>query len=148
MLDYKEYGKIYEEKIKKQLPASFIAMYEKSNWFHDWYLKNFYIANTGSMVLAYSNRGGSTIQIEFCTSNDDKNIILIYKNVTQLNIDFAKTDDVAFKSATGFGRCLENQFTITDDSVIQHEYSFEGNNRISIKCESISFKRIINNYWD
>lgn len=147
MLDFNEYKKIYEEKIKKQLSAPFVAMYEKNNWFHDWYLKNLYIANTGSTILAYSNRGRSTIQIEFCTSNNDKNIILIYKNVRQLNIDFTETSDVTPRSPSGFGQCLENQFSILENSIIQHEYCFEGDNRISIKCESISFKRIVNNYW-
>lgn len=143
-----EYQKLYSEVIREQLPRSFVKMYEKNNCLHDWYLKSFYVANTGPFLQTYSARGNSTLQIEFATSNNDKNILLIYKNLCKFDVAFDKSenDDVCAQSATGFGRCLSSRFHIGDNSKIYHELLFE-RGTISIGCDGIGYRRIINNYW-
>lgn len=142
-----DYIRTYNEVVKKKLPPSFVAMYEKSNWLHDWYLKNVFIANTGLLIQTYSTKGGSTLQMEFANSGDSKSILLIYKNVYELNLNYSKTDDVCSNSPTGFGRCIANFFEIRDTAHVCHEFQFEGGT-IRIICKGIGYRKIANHYWD
>lgn len=142
-----EYKQTYNEVIRHRLPTSFVAMYEKNGWLHDWYLKSFYVANTGPNIRVNSKKGSSTLQMEFCTSNNDENVLLIYHNVMHLCLGLHETDDVSRNSPTGFGRCLVNTFSICDDTTIQHEYFFEGDNSILVRFERIRYEKVINNFW-
>ena len=141
-----EYTQMYYEKIKKKLSPSFVTMYEQNDELHDWYLKNIYIANTGTRIQAYSSKGSSTLQMEFETSGNDKNILLIYKNVFDFHVDFSIVNGVTSFSPTGFGRCTTNVFKIDDDAHICHNFVFE-DGTISITCNSVDYRRIIDNYW-
>jgi len=120
-----EYNRKYYEVIRDKLPRALVAVYEKNEWLHDAFLKSFYIANTGPNLQAYSARGSSTLQLEFCYSNNDPNILLIYQKVSRIQVDYQETDDVSSFPPTGFGCCMVNRFDIGEDSLIKHEYEFE-----------------------
>ena len=142
-----QYKRKYYEVIRDKLPRALVAVYEKNEWLHDAYLKSFYVANSGPNLHAYSARGSSTLQLEFFSSNGDPHILLIYQNVSRIQVDYQETDDVTFLSPTGFGSCMVNRFDIGEDSLIKHEYEFEGGNRILIICEKIQYRKVINAYW-
>lgn len=142
-----EYQKIYYDVIKKRLPAPFVAMYEKNNWLHDWYLKNYYIANTGSFIQAYSTAGSSTVQIELCNAGPNKNILLIYKNVLEIKVEFKQSTFKSSTKPTGFGQIITNIFEIDDASNISHDFIFDEGDRIFIKCKSIGYRRVVEDYW-
>ena len=142
-----EYKQRYYGEIQGKLPSSFAMMYEKNNWLHDWYLKNFYMANTGSAIQVYSIKGSATFQIELCNGGPDKNILLIYKNVMRLTLDFTQSLPAGGCHPTGFGLCITNVFDIDNDSNVSHDFLFENDDRIFIKCQSVSYRRIADDYW-
>lgn len=142
-----EYKRLYYDVIQKKLPRSFAAMYEKNNWLHDWYLKNYYIANTGSAIQVYSARGSSTVQMELCNAGPSKNILLMYKNVLELKIEFKKSSFRGGRKPTGFGQIITNVFEIDSESNISHDLIFDEDDRIFIKCESIGYRKIAEDYW-
>lgn len=141
------YHKLYREAIRKKLPKSFVKLYETSNHLHDWYLKDLYLANTGSLLRAYSAKGRSTLQLAFMTSGPEKGILLVYKNLRCFQVDHQENGDVSVLSPTGFGRCLTSRFAIDEDGRICHELQFE-DGKMRIVCESLQHHRIVNNYWD
>lgn len=133
---------------KDLLSPSFKRAFEQMNHFHDWYLKDLYIANTGKTLLEASRRGYTTVQLEFCTSNNDISYVLIYKNVTNIKISMKKQseEDVSDLCFTSFGRCYTYKIKC-DATQATHEIKFEGDARISIVAEKVKCKKIIDNFW-
>ena len=144
---YHDCGQLFNEEVKKKLTKSFVSMYENANHLHDWYLNNIHVANTGPIIQAYSKRGWSSVQLEFSTSENSDNILLIYKNVSYFKVDYRQTQHIGILSPTGFGRCTTNVFKTEEGIPISHAFAFEGDNEIHIKCESIGYRKVINSYW-
>lgn len=137
----------YSEEVKVRLPKSFLRLYEKSHYLHDWYLTGLYLANTGAFLQTYSMRGKSTLQLTFTTSGHEKGILLIYKNLYCFQVDFEDSGGASILSPTGFGRCLTSRFSIGKDNRICHELEFE-DGTMRIVCEGTNYRRVVNNYWD
>lgn len=135
-----------DELIKSKLSQSLLRTYERSNHLHDWYLRSVYIANTGSLLQTYSARGKSTLQLAFSTSGPEKDILLIYKNLSRLQVDFEDFGGASILSLTGFGRCLTSRFTLGENDGICHDLEFE-DGTMHIACEDIKCRRVIYNYW-
>lgn len=133
--------------IKSKLPQSLLKTYEKSDYLHDWYLRSVYIANTGPLLQTYSGRGKSTLQLVFSTDGHEKGILLIYKNVYRLQVDFEDSGGASILSPTGFGRCLTSRFVLGENDRICHELEFE-DGTMRIVCEGIKCRRVVYNYWN
>lgn len=142
-----EYKRNYREVIRDKLPRSFVAMYEKNKWLHDCYLNSLYIANTGPHLQAYSTRGGTTLQLDFCGHDSRRNLLVIYQNVSRLRVSYRESGDISPVSPTGFGSCAANVFEIGEDGRIHNDYEFIGGDRIEIVCEKIRYQKIVNTYW-
>lgn len=140
IFESEEYEIYYQNVVKKQLPHNFIAAYEKSNRFHDWYLVDLLISNTGRQLIKYSRAGSTSLQLGFC-SGGDKYLLFFYRNVSSIYIDCSQTNEVSKLSPTGFGRNLCNRFDITEDRQVWHGFSFEGGT-IEIGAEKILVKKI------
>lgn len=85
--------------------ASYQRLLAEKAYFHDWYLKDMYVGNTGKEVLEVSKLGYTTIQIEMCTSNNDISYLLLFINARAFHVEMEKTLDVCKYSFTSFGRC-------------------------------------------
>ena len=83
----------------------FSRVLSKTACFHDWYLKNLYVANTGKEIVQPSKNGLTSIQIEFCTSNNDVSYLLAFVNASTFNVQMNISGDVSKQSFTSFGRC-------------------------------------------
>lgn len=114
--------------------------------FHDWYLKDMYVANTGKEILEVSKNGYTTIQIEMCTSNNDIGYLLLFINVRAFHVKMETSTDVSKFSFTSFGRC--DKYNIEQNGKEQkHTLSFEGDSCISITCDKVKYKKIYNTHF-
>ena len=121
----------------------FSRVLSKTACFHDWYLKNLYVANTGKEIVQPSKNGLTSIQIEFCTSNNDVSYLLAFVNASTFNVQMNISGDVSKQSFTSFGRCYV--YNIEQNNMTQkHEFIFEGNSSIEITCEKVKCKKICN----
>ncbi len=124
--------------------VSFLRMLKETASFHDWYLKDIYIANTGKIIHERSKKGYTTIQIEMCTSNHDIGYLLIFTDVKAFNLCMERSQDVSVYSFTSFGRC--DQYSIEQHQKSeQHLFTFEGGSSISITAGKVKCKKVINN---
>lgn len=119
-------------------------MLKETSSFHDWYLRDIYIANTGKIIHERSKRGYTTIQMEMCTSNYDIGYMLIFTDVKAFNVYMERSQDVSVYAFTGFGRC--DQYHIEQHQQgEQHFFTFEGGSSISITAGKAKCKKIVHN---
>ena len=141
-----ETGIMMDENIASMLPKSFVAYFIKACRFHDWFLVNFYCGNTGRMVEKYSRRGGSTFQIElFCGSGEY--VLVEYKNVRKLIINYAERSTHLTYYHVGFGMCVHSDFSLCKDSYLRHKYSFGDGGFIMLEFEKLHHKVIHYEYY-
>ena len=125
------------------VPASFLRVLSDTASFHDWYLKDIYVANTGKIIHERSKPGFSTVQLEMCTSNNDISYVLIFIDVISFHVSMEHSSDVSPVSFTSFGRC--SHYTIDQtDSPPRHTLCFEGDAHIAIQCQKVKCKKLIN----
>ncbi len=130
----------------RKISESFYRIIIKTHYLHDWYIKDLYLGNTGKQIEIYSKMGSSTLQMEFCTSNNDFTTLLLYVDVFAFEVSMKSTDDVSRRSFTGLGRCTSSDIEAIDGGV-RHVIEFEGGNTIYVACKKINSRKIINNYW-
>lgn len=117
-----------------------------TNNFHDWYLKDIYVANTGKMLLTRSRPGSTTIQLEFCTSNNDVSYLLVFTEVIKVNIEMNDNEDTSEAAFTGFGRCYS--YTLhTLEKEDHHIIEFEGGAAVRIHSKYAYSRKIMNNFF-
>ncbi len=114
--------------------VSFLRILKETVSFHDWYLKDIYIANTGKIIHERSKRGYTTIQMEMCASNHDIGYLLIFTDVKVFNLCMERSQDVSVYSFTSFGKC--DQYSIE-----QHLFTFEEGSSISITAGKAKCKK-------
>ena len=115
-------------------------------YFHDWYLKDMYVGNTGKEILEVSKNGCTTVQIEMCTSTNDVGYLLLFINVRGFHVKMEASPDVSKYSFTSFGRC--DKYNIEQSGKEQkHILSFEGDSCISITCDKVKCKKIYNTHF-
>ena len=123
--------------------SSFLHVLSKTAYFHDWYLENLYVANTGKEIVQASKHGFTSVQIEFCTSNHDISYLLVFVNVSAFNVQMSISPDVSPRSFTSFGRCYT--YSISQSNMNQqHKFIFEGDSSIEIVCEKVICKNVWN----
>ena len=130
-----------DENIASKLPKSFVTYFNKSYRFHDWYLVNFYCGNTGRMIEKYSRRGGSTFQMELYYGSD-KYVLIEYKNVRKLIINYAERSTHTTCYHVGFGMCTKSDFSLCKDSYLRHNYKFGDGGFIMLEFEKLHHKVI------
>ena len=123
--------------------ASFRKTLSQTAFFHDWYLKDIYVSNTGKGIEERSKSGYTTVQIEMCTSNNDISYLLVFLNVSSFSVSMEHSCDVSKYSFTSFGRCSEYSIVQCHESAC-HVVEFEGGSRISIRCQNAKCKKIVN----
>lgn len=127
-------------------PASYLRVLKETAYFHDWYLKDIYIANTGKTIHNGSKRGYTTLQIELCTSNNDISYLLIFSDVSAMKILMERSEDVSVYSFTSFGRCYQYSIESHQHNEI-HVLTFEGGACISLTPGKVRCKKIVNNFF-
>ena len=76
----------FKNEISNRLPKSFVNMYYKGGWLHDWDLVSFSLSNVGTTVQHYSKLFTHTIDMMFCHA--DYYILLSYINVSELTVKY------------------------------------------------------------
>lgn len=93
------------------IPPLLKRVYEEEDHFHDWYLFDLYVANTGKLLLAGegSKRGYTTVQFEL-TVFDNESYVIQCVNVTIFRVSMRKNDEEISLDRcylTSFGCCYE-----------------------------------------
>ena len=122
-------------------PTAFFQFISKNAYFHDWYIKSLYVANTGKEIVQHSKKGLTTIQIEFCTSNNDISYLLVFIDAHAFHVSMETSSDVSNWSFTNFGRC-DTYTTDYLDKGQRHLFCFEGGATIDIICDKVKYKKI------
>ncbi len=134
------------EKAPSAVPASYQRMLTGVSYFHDWYLKDLYVSNTGKEIHEVSKNGYTTIQLEMCTGDNEISYLLMFINASALQVQMETApDDVSKLSFTNFGRCYT--YNIEQNGKAQkHTMIFEGDACISITCGKVKYKKIYNTH--
>ena len=74
------------EKTPIAVPASYQRMLTGVSYFHDWYLKDLYVSNTGKEIHEVSKNGYTTIQLEMCTGDNEISYLLMFINASALQV--------------------------------------------------------------
>lgn len=134
-----EYREKFNNVIKHKLPQNFVTVYERFDWFHDWFLEDFYLASTGRFLQNYSTKRRSTFEIQlYC--GDGKRLLISYINVKKL--DISTLDDPLNRFHPRFDECIVNLFDILENDILCHSYLFANGDKILIQFEKIKYKWI------
>lgn len=125
--------------VKERLPKTFLKIFTKECWFHDYHLKNFQIIHGKE---GFSNP--ISVSLQLC--NRENAWEIIYKGVTKVQIDY-EDENYTEKNKRrefqyGFDDYLEGEFLQVDDVTISHEMLFASFATILIHFKRISIKRI------
>lgn len=134
------------EKTPIAVSASYQRMLTGVSYFHDWYLKDLYVSNTGKEIHEVSKNGYTTIQLEMCTGDNEISYLLMFINASALQVQMETApDDVSKLSFINFGRCYT--YNIEQNGKAQkHTMIFEGDACISITCGKVKYKKIYNTH--
>ena len=134
------------EKTPIAVPASYQRMLTGVSYFHDWYLKDLYVSNTGKEIHEVSKNGYTTIQLEMCTGDNEISYLLMFINASALQVQMETApNDVSKLSFINFGRCYT--YNIEQNGKEQkHTMIFEGDACISITCGKVKYKKIYNTH--
>lgn len=114
------------EKIKHCFSEKFISEYEKSE-FHDYMID--------SILLKKHTDGGKLFDINITMRHDEKQLLLIYKDVT----DFRCT--MPLDGYLPFGDYILGELAQTSDGLLTHEfYFYDLCCSVYIKCKKITLK--------
>ncbi len=126
--------------------SELFSLLNKTSHFHDWYVVNIQMGNTGREILKYSKRGLQTVQITFATANYDVSYTLVFTNVTLLNIQCKSEPTRHHYVFTGFER-VQDMSIKEEEGKIQLSFSFESESNIEIMCEKIIYRKNQESIW-
>jgi hypothetical protein len=116
-----EYQKLLTDVFAKRLPQAFVANYFELQQWHDLYLEDIYIANTGKTIEKYSRPKHMSVQLGLYTGErvNRTKLRVVYQNVYEFSNICTGEGALARFSPTAFGRVMCSRFDLSDNKLWQ-----------------------------